>query len=409
MNFKLLMRNKGFLFFLIIIPILAVVMLNLRQSDEASQEYDGNAIQELKHENQQITSVSNVKMCIKVYDCSNSDFSDYILKELTKTGAYEVFRYKSDVITVEEAQVKALYSANHNTLGAILYIPKEFNQSILSGSESKMLVFEGNKDGRIPLLKNNINTFLKSLYRYSNLTGGDKNETKGLLEKSVAGEIIGEVQEVSGSNSTPLTAKQKGQSVNISVSITFLTVGFLFSGVFIAATIIEERKNNVYMRFVLAKDSLANYGLAKMFMIFVNVFMQTGIIAICTKLFVKSDFGIPFGGYLLLVFCLGIVFNLLSVVIGVLTNNVLTSNYIVYLVWTISCLLAGLFFSLEGASTWWKRASLLMPQRWGVKTAEMLMVGNTQAYGTFLMVMFGFVIVISSVGLLGIQWIRKEE
>jgi ABC-2 type transport system permease protein len=96
------------------------------------------------------------------------------------------------------------------------------------------------------------------------------------------------------------------------------------------------------------------------------------------------------------------------VVIGVITNNVLSSNYIAFLVWCLSCLLAGLYFPLDGASDWWTRISYLMPQRWVVKTSEMLMAGKGGAYSMYLLAIAGYLIVITSVGLMGIKIRRKE-
>lgn len=408
MNLKLLLRNKGYLAFLIILPFLSVIMLNLEAYSIVGGDKATNYIKELEHEDELIMNVVNTKLSVKVYDSSDSKLSDYIIEELAKTGSYLIHRYKGEPLEVEEAREKALKWANTNVIGAVIYIPSSFEAEILSGKDSNIMVFEANQDGRINLLVSNIEAYVHSLYRYAAINGSDLTGLEKLLDTSKQNEMVEEVVSIEVGDTLNLSTEQQGKSMNIGLSLTFLTIGFLFSGVFIAATVVDERNNRVYNRVVVSPSSLGNYGLVKMVLVLLTVLIQTGFIAIAIKLIVKTDFGIPFGTYLLLVLCLGLVFNMFSVVIGVLVNNVLTSNYIAFLVWCLSSLLAGLYFPLDGASGWWSKMSLLMPQRWVVKTSEMLMVGKNNAYGMYLLIIAGYLIVIVSIGLMGIKLRRKE-
>jgi ABC-type multidrug transport system, permease component len=408
MNLKLLLRNKGYLAFLILLPVFSVIMLNLNNTETMFSQQNTNTIYKLSSEKEQIMNMSNDKINLKVIDCSDSKLSNYILKEMTKTGSFQIYRYKEEAIKLSKVRELALYSANHSSIAAVLYIPADFEQVILNKQKSNMVVFEATKDPRISLLKNDLNMFLKSVYGYAELTGYQTDKLEGILDASVKNEMKKNIVSIEVGDTLNLNSQQKSNSSSMSYSLSFLTIAFLFCGVFIAATVVEERKNRVYNRFLLSTASLMNYAGAKLLLVLLSALMQTGIIGIAIKLLVRRDFGIPFTSYLLFVFCLGIIFNLLSVVIGVLTNNVLTSNYIAFLTWTISCLLAGLYFPLDGASKWWAKVSMLMPQRWVVKSAEMLMAGKTGVYSTFLMVVTGYLIVILSIGLLGIKVRRKE-
>lgn len=407
-NLKLLLRNKGYLAFLFILPVISLVMLNLNQTETMFSQQNINTIYELKSESEQVLNMANKQLSVKVIDCNNSMFSGYILKELLKTGAYRIYRFKEKPIDLNRAREIALDSANTGSIGAVLYIPANFDQEILEERNSNIIMFKATKDQRIKLLENNLNTFQKSLYRYGEITGYQKYKMEALLESSINKELKKNVVSIEVGDELNLTSQKKSKSSSISYSLSFLTIGFLFSGVFIAATVIDERKNRVYNRFLLSTASLINYGSSKVLMVLASAIMQTGILALGIKLFVKADYGISFGSYLFLVFCLGIIFNLYSVVIGIITNNVLTSNYIAFITWTFSCLLAGLYFPLDGASKWWVKASQLMPQRWVVKSAEMLMVGKSGVYTTFLLVVGSYLIVIMSVGLIGIRIRRKE-
>ncbi len=408
MNLKLLLRNKGYLAALIILPVLSVIMLCLNTSDEMYSQDNTGIIHELSSDDQGLLNITNSTLSIKVYDSSNSKLSEYILQELVKTQTFSVNRYLSGTMELDEVREKALYSANHNVIGAIIYIPENFEEEILSGKESNLILFEAVEDGRVDLLESNINTYLQSLYHYAYATGYNKEELYQLLDTSQANEFSKETVSIEVGDTLNLTIKQKGQSSNIGYSFAFLTISFLFSGIFIASTVIEERQNRVYNRFVLSRASMINYGLVKLAMVFLTVVLETGITAIVIKLLVKTDFGISFVDYILIVFCLGLLFNLLSVVIGLLTNNVLTSNYIAFTLWCFSCMFGGLYFPLDAASKLWSRASMLMPQRWAVKVSEMLMAGKSGVYGMGLLAFLGFLIFIACIGLLGVK-IRQKE
>ena len=408
MNLKLLLRNKGYLAFLIILPVVSVLMLNIRTGSGLESGTDSYEIHELSKQNESIFNVTNTKLNVKVYDCNDSELSNYVIEELAKSGSYRIYRYKGEDMNIQEARQEALNTSNHNVLGAVIYIPNSFETQILNGNGSNMVVFEATSDARITLLEKNLDSFLQSVSEYASMTGYNKIALNILLNTSVENEMSKEIVGIEVGNTLQLTTQQEDQKTSIGYSLAFLTIGFLFSGVFIAATIVEERQNRVYNRIVLSKSSIINYGLVKTCLIFITVMIQTGILAIGIKLFVKTDYGIPFSSYIFFVFGLGLIFNTFSVVVGIITNNVLTSNYIAFLVWCLSDLLAGLYFPLDAAAGWWGKISMMMPQRWVIKAAEMLMAGKSGVYSMYILVVVSYLIVISSVGFMGIN-IRKKE
>lgn len=408
MNIKLLLRNKGFVIILVILPIIAVLMLNMNMRASATDQNSSYSINEIATDNTRIFNMTSMQLSIKVYDCSQSQLSEYLLQELADTGSYQIFRLKSEPLDINTVREKALDSANHNVIGSVIYIPSDFEDVILSGKESNAVVFAATEDGRNELLKSNMNSIQKSLYQYAALTGYNKEELTSLLNSSVKNEITKKLVDVEVGDSLNLTKQQQGESSSIGYSIVFLSIAFLFSGVFIAATVVDERNNRVYNRIVLSPSSLIYYGLAKLVLILMTVIIETGILAVLIKVIVKADFGISFPGYLFLVFCLGLIFTLFSVVIGVLTNNVLVSNYVAFIVWSLTCVMAGLYFPLDAASNLWAKLSLLMPQRWVVKTGEMLMAGKNEAYSTYTLVMISYLFIIVSVGFMGIKMRKKD-
>lgn len=408
LNFKLLLRNKGYVILLLLLPVISALMLKVEGLYESDAKASEQPVVELNREDEKHNDVRNAKLVIKIYDCSQTELSEYIVKELANTGSYQIYRYKSEALTINEAKEKALASSNGNILDAVIYIPADFESALLGGKESNITLFEATHDGRIELIRHNMDTFLQSICRYGAAAGYDKEAVLNLLRTSVNHEVKKETVNIEVGASINLTAKQQLKSSCIGLSLSFLTISFLFSGVFIAATVIEERQNRVFNRILLSMTSLVSYGLVKVLMIIVTVFLQTVISGIAIKLLVKTDFGIPYFNYLYLIFCMGLIFSLLSVVVGILINNVLTSNYISFIVCIITPLLSGLYFPLEGASIWWERLSMLMPQRWVVKASEMIMAEKNGVFGMYSLVVLSYLIIIMCIGFIGIKIRRKE-
>lgn len=305
MNLRLLLRNKGYLAFLVILPFVSVMLLDIQDATIVNEGDNTKKVIELSNDNEKIMSVVNTKLSVKVYDCSGSVLSDYVINELAKTGSYKVYRYKGEAAGIDEIREKALKSANQNIIGAVVYIPDNFDTNILGGKESGLVVFEATKDGRINLLENNLDTYLQSINSFAQLTGNDKKALENLLKTTAENEMTENSVSIEVGDTLNLSKQQQNQSSSIGYSLSFLTIGFLFSGVFIASTVVEERQNRVYNRFLLSNISMGNYGLVKLTMVFMTVLMQTGITAAAIKILVKTDFGIPFASYLFLVFCLG--------------------------------------------------------------------------------------------------------
>lgn len=408
MNLKLLLRNKGYLAFIIILPLISVVMLNIRNINTTEgKEETYYKIQEIK-DDIAIMDMIETKICIKVYDCSKSEISDYLIKELANTGTYRIYRYREEKFGLKEARKKALKSANSSIVDAVIYIPSSFETQLLKGKQSNITLFKVTKDERIKILENTLNANIDSVADYARAAGYQKTELNQLLKAATDHEMSKKVVNIEVGNEIHLTSTQQNNRSSIGYSLAFLTIGFLFSGIFIAATIVDERQNRVYNRVLLSTSSLGTYGLVKLVIVLLTVLIQTGILAVAIKLFVKTEFGIPFSSYLFFVFCIGLIFNLLSVVIGILTNNVLTSNYIAFTIWSMSCLIAGLYFPMDAASKFWANASKLMPQNWVLKATDMLMAGKSGAYTMYILVVFGYMILIMSTGYIGIKLRRKE-
>ena len=113
MSFKLLLRNKGFLFFLIATPILSSVVLGIKMDHAIYSDSDKQFVRELKDYKEKAVYIGDTSACIiKVYDASGSELSEYILGQMAETGMFSICRADVSGLTekeVEEAAEKAAF------------------------------------------------------------------------------------------------------------------------------------------------------------------------------------------------------------------------------------------------------------------------------------------------------------
>ena len=136
--------------------------------------------------------------------------------------------------------------------------------------------------------------------------------------------------------------------------------------------------------------------------------MQTLVLAVCLSVIPGLDVGMSTPSFLVIIFLLGLIFSTLSLLLGVILGDVMSSNYAAFAIWSISALLAGLYFPLDDTTKALKTLSYLMPQRWFMDASELLLVGDKSAYSMILCVTVAYLIVIVSVGGVGLK-IKKCE
>ena len=164
----------------------------------------------------------------------------------------------------------------------------------------------------------------------------------------------------------------------------------------------------MFTRVLLTKLSGRDYFISKFAVAIVISLMQTIVLAICLSFIPGLDVGMSMISFLFIIFLLGLIFGTLSLLIGVILGDVMSSNYAVFAIWSISALLAGLYFPLDDTTKALKTLSYLMPQRWFMDVSELLLVGDKSAYSVVLCVTVAYLIVIISVGGVGLKIKRYE-
>ena len=407
---KILLRKKGFLFFLVIVPLLSLALLNLNMNTTAhSQEYE-ETIEEMDGAKEQIVySRDYSRMPVVAFDASGSKLSDDLLNRLVKTGIFQIYRIDAADMSKADLKENMDWHISKNNVSAFLYLSADFDEAVLTGeAEDGIRIYQTDVDKREELLCTSVENRLQTMVSCGKIENGDKEGLLELLQQKEENVPVKTVKTVGSVEADALSTKQQAQLDTIGYSLIFLTLGYVFLGVFISSVAIEERKNKVYSRIQMSRASQADYILAKFLVSIMTVVIQTIIIGIGMEVIVRTDFGIGRMDYLILVFLMGLIFCSMTMCIGMMSNNSMNANYIAFTIWCITCTMSGLCFPLDKTNTILQKASDIMPQKWVVHVSEMLMNHNSMSYVTMLSVTLAYLLMIASVGLVGMRLVRDE-
>ena len=411
MSLKLLLRNKGFLFFLIVTPILSTVILSIKMDHTVySDNSDKELVMELSDYAEKAVYVGDTSACIiKVYDASNSELSEYVLNQMAGTGLFSVCRADVSGLTEEEIDAAAKRDAFDDRAGMLLYLKDDFDGAVLRGNwEQGIKLYAVSEDERQEIFVTELTELLGRIKQVQTIVGDDVTVMLEMLTEIEDELPEKEVVNFAGKEAIELTEKQINQKTQIGYAFAFITLGFLFCGVCVAHSVIEEQNNKVFTRVLLTKLSGKDYFISKFAVAIVISLMQTIVLVICLSFIPGLDVGMSMISFLFIIFLLGLIFGTLSLLIGVILGDVMSSNYAVFAIWSISALLAGLYFPLDDTTKALKTLSYLMPQRWFMDVSELLLVGDKSAYSVVLCVTVAYLIVIISVGGVGLKIKRYE-
>ncbi|MDO5155762.1 MAG: ABC transporter permease [Eubacteriales bacterium] len=411
MNIRLLLRNKGFLFFLLVPPIVSAFILNI-QAEFQTIKKGSNEYVIVERESQRDKAIYGgdpTSFIIKVYDGSKTELSEYMLKQMAATGMFSVCRYDVTEMSEQEIEEQARYDAFNDRSGALLYLKADFDQAILNADyDAAMQIYDVSDDERQELFDQELTSVLTRIAQVQQMVGEDTDAILEVLDNIQAEMPDKEVSVVATGKQKNLTTKQMSQKSLMGYALSIITLGFLFCGVSVAHTCIEEKNNKVYTRILLTKKSERDYVLSKIIVTLLIAVMQTFVVMGCLMFSHNMDLGIGYGDLLVIILLIGIIFATLSLVTGMLMGDVMNSNYAVFSIWSISALLAGMYFPIDDTSAFIHALSNLMPQYWFLNASEMLIVGDNGAYSMLLYVTVAYLIVIISLGCVGLK-LQKQE
>lgn len=404
-NIKLLFRKKAFILLLIALPVLSLFILNIKEKELIKNEgISEKLINELESADAQAVYLADsLTYSIKVYDSSDSILTDYILNQLINTGMFEVFRYKSNEMTDDEVLKKAEDNVKKDSIGSILYFSSNFVADILSGSLiDSVTIYRSSDDERNGLFETSLYQNINILLKHSIAVQGDLDMLINRISDETAKIPTKESKQINNSDEITLTYEQKKHENRIGYSFAIMTLAFLFGGIFIVYTIIDERDNRINIRFTLSNTNIKQYIISKLAVSVLTSFAQSVIMGI-GLLIIKPEFGISIVNYLFLLILLGIIFNTLSLCLGAVLGNTMSANYAAFTIWALSGMLSGVYFSIDFSSGLLKKISFLLPQKWFIEGARMIMVGDNNAYVMMLLVTSAYLIFIVSIGAAGLK------
>ncbi len=412
-NGKLLLRSKGFLCCILLLPLLTLLWLTIPIKYPIDSE--GDNIIEVVEGERILLSMVELELSIKVYDASISNSSQYLLDGLLETGSYSIYREKVTGKALDRIKEEAIMTANRSNLGIQLYLPEDFEERILRGDyKEAIIILKSNEDERAQLLYSNLNRLMGEMAEMAEMSQikPDIKEAgigsyHDLLNEN-RGDIESRVETVSTKGSRAITTKERHQKENFGYTISFMSLSSLLIGVFITGIFLKEKEYQVLRRISLTRASIASYGFAKVILIIPATMLQTGMYLVGLNTFVKADIGIGNLDFALAASGIGITFQLLSITLGTIFSNALTVNYVAFFVWVFTSTLSGLYFPMEKASAMIKTLSYVMPQSWTVRFFDSIKGGNTGTYAMFILIILAFCIVFLSVGMLGLRITEKE-
>ena len=188
-----------------------------------------------------------------------------------------------------------------------------------------------------------------------------------------------------------------------------MTLGYVFSGIFIAHTVIKDEHDKVLMRLHLTGMPSFKYFASKFIISAIATFLMTVVLGACSFVIDTEKFGVGRLKFLLMMFLLGLIFSSISLVIGVILGDVMNANIAAFALFSLSSLLAGTFFPMDATSKLIKALSSLMPQKWFLDATEMFFVGDSKAYFVLLCVTSAYLVLALSLGGVGIKVRNGEE
>ena len=408
---KVILRNKVFWFFVIIAPLVSTLILKNKQSYSSFYDKDRREIIELESMDEKVVyNGGNGEYLIKVYDASNSLYSDYILNRLNESGLFKVCRYKDKNINIGWVNRQIAEGDYFDRMGMIIFMDKDFEKNLLSGNTDALKLFEMSDDERSKTFYITLKSILLEINQCVKTNEG--LSSKELLEKLRTNreslpkkEIVTYV----GKNERELTSEQSNGKAQIGYAFAIMTLGFLFAGILVSHTAIAEQKNRVLTRIRLTKTTEAEYFIGKFIVAMMTSVMLTIMMAIYMFVLGTEEMGMSKIKILLMIMLVGLIFSALSLMLGIVSGNVMTANILAFLAWNVSALLSGLYFPLKDTSKAIQAASNIMPQKWFLDATEMFFVNDNKVYIMLLCITVAYLIVIISLGSLGLKLAKEED
>ena len=420
-SMRLLLRTKAFWFFLILMPILSTFILKIKFDSSSAYILDfPEEVIDLSDADQKVAYYGGKgEFVVKVYDAAGDELSEAFLSRLAKSGMFLIVRtdISKDNISDMDEYMKARIDKDgyQDRMGAVIYLDTDFAGKVLGGESEKALkLYLLSDDSRIEAFQSEAEfqlSKMESLIAYASTMNAGKVEAKDVVKAMDESDSFApekEVVSIAGGVGRDLSVTQTNQKSQVGYAFAFMTLGFVFCGIFVAHTSINEQKNGVFTRINLTKTSVLKYFASKFVSVVIISLMITAVVAVCSLTLNSDDIGMSRIVYLLMIFMMGLILSSLSMLVGILMGDVMSANVAAFTLWCMSALLSGLYFPLNYTSTFLKALSFMMPQKWFLEGTEMIFVGDNKAILMLICITAAYLVATISLGGLGLK-IRRTE
>jgi len=410
-SIKLLIRTKIIWLFIIITPILSTIILKSNNNYTSYQD-ELSSIVELENADEKVAYYGSKGDCvIKIYDASGSELSDYLIDRLADSGMFILCR--ADISGEENIdefiQNHIEFDGNEDRMGAALYITSDFGKKILDGKTAEALtMYVLSDDARIDAFESELTLQLSRMDSFRVGAEGEKELVEGLKnidDMNPKKDIVS----VDTNKARKLTEEQINQKAQMGYAFSFLTLGFVFAGFFVASGVIKEQKNGVFTRVNLSKTSTLTYFTSKFVSVFLVSVLMTGVVGACSFMLDMNDMGMGRITFLVLIFMMGLIFSSLSMFVAIMLNDIFSASIASFTLWCTSSLFSGLYFPLDDTSRGIKILSSLMPQKWFLDGTEMIFVGDNKVFSMLICITAAYLILTLSLGGIGLKVRRSTE
>ncbi len=410
-SIKLLIRTKIIWLFIIITPILSTLILK-SNTDYTVYQDELSSVVELNNADEKVAyNGSKGDYVVKIYDASGSELSDYLIDRLADSGMFILCRadISEEEITDEFIRDHIEFDGNEDRMGAALYITADFSDKILEGRTAEALtMYVLSDDARTDAFESELTLQLSRMTTFRSGATGEKELVEGL--KSIDDmNPKKDVISVDTNKTTKLTEEQINQKAQMGYAFSFLTLGFVFVGFFVASGVIKEQKNGVFTRVNLSRTSTLTYFTSKFVSVFLVSVLMTGVVGACSFMLDMNDMGMSRGAFLVLIFMMGLIFSSLSMFVGIMLNDIFSASISSFTLWCMSSLFSGLYFPLDDTSRGIRIISSLMPQKWFLDGTEMIFVGDNKVFGMLICITAAYLILTISLGGIGLKVRRSTE
>lgn len=370
---KLILRNKAFLVIGILIPVLSTLLIDVwYRMPTADKSYDVHELS--SYDEQMAYNVDYYRFPVKIYDTVMDQKTHNICYSLNAAGMFQIFRADAVGMTDQQIMEDVDHTADEDRAGAIV---------ILHENPEDTVLYSVGEDDRFELFEESLKNALA--------TDDTSYEAPDVTFISSGGDEV-----------------DYNKTRNISYCVAIASLAFVFGGVLILNTVFSEKKANVYSRILLTNADRGSYLLPKVILSIAISLVQALFMIISFILLVRSEVGLSNLQFFTVVFLTGLIFNLLSLCTGLCFDTMAPAAILAFVIWAISALIAGTYFDISGASEIYKKASLLMPQRWTMFSVNRFMNGDNSGFTLMLSVTGAYLVIIFVIGSLGLR-AREQE